>query len=146
MQALGYNYRLTDFQAALGNSQLKRAHEGIDRRRQIATKYYAAFKTVEAITDRNSEAPTLSEHAYHLYVIEAENRLGLYKYLREHKVFAQVHYIPVHYMPYYQENGRKWQLPHAEAYYGKCLSLPMFPTLTEKEQDRVIQLIKDYYK
>ncbi len=146
MQHLGYNYRLTDFQAALGNSQLKRANEGIERRRQIAAKYHSAFREIEEITDRNKEAPTLTEHAYHLYVIEAKDRLGLYKFLREHKVFAQVHYIPLHFMPYYQKNyGRKWQLPYAEAYYGRCLSLPMFPTLTEEEQDKVINLIIDYY-
>lgn len=147
MQSLGYNYRLTDFQAALGNSQLLRAEAGLNRRREIATKYHVAFKEIEEITDRNSEAPKQTEHAYHLYVIEAENRLGLYKHLREHKVYAQVHYIPVHFMPYYQDNGvKKWHLPNAEAYYSRCLSLPMFPTLTNQEQEKVIQLIKNYYR
>ncbi len=147
MQVLGFNYRLTDFQAALGNSQLKKAGIGIEKRRKIAAKYYAAFKSVDEITDRNSEAQNLTEHAYHLYVIEVVDRLGLYKHLREHNVFTQVHYIPIHYMPYYQEKGiKKWQLPNAEAYYSRCLSLPMFPTLTSKEQETVILLIENFYK
>ena len=146
MQELGYNYRLSDIQAALGNSQLTRAGEGLQKRREIAAKYYEAFKDLKYVVDRNHEAPHRSEHAYHLYVIEAEDRLGLYQHLRENQVYVQIHYVPVHMMPYYQEDGKpKWELPIAEHYYGKCLSLPMFPTLTEKEQEKVIGLIKAYY-
>lgn len=147
MQELGYNYRLSDIQAALGNSQLERASEGLQRRREIAAKYYEAFKTIDEITDRNHEAPQLTEHAYHLYVIEAEDRLGLYKYMRANQVYCQIHYIPVHLMPYYQQEGKpQWELPVAERYYGKCLSLPMFPTLTEEEQEKVVSLIRAYYE
>lgn len=150
MQTLGYNYRLTDFQAALGLSQLQRAEDGIKRRREIATKYYEAFSEIPQIKDRNHEANseqrTANPHAYHLYVIEAENRLGLYQHLREHNIYAQIHYIPCHLMPYYREQGwKEGDLPKAEAYYGKCISLPMYPTLSETEQTFVIESIAEFY-
>ena len=85
-------------------------------------------------------------HAYHLYVLEVKDRLGLYKYLRDHKIFAQIHYIPCHLMPYYRELGwNEGDLPNAENYYRHCISLPMFPTLSNEEQDFVIQKIKSFY-
>ncbi|SFG62498.1 UDP-4-amino-4,6-dideoxy-N-acetyl-beta-L-altrosamine transaminase [Pedobacter insulae] len=144
MQTLGYNYRLTDFQAALGLSQLNRADEGIDRRRAIALKY------AEAFTDKTfikGQADSIEGHAYHLYIIEAENRVGLYNYLREHKIFAQIHYIPCHLMPYYRELGwKEGDMPHSENYYKYCISLPMYPTLTDEEQDFVIGKINTFYE
>lgn len=143
MQTLGYNYRITDFQAALGDSQLKRADEGLIRRREIANNYYAAFKDVDAI---KGQSGVVEGHAYHLYVIEVENRLGLYNYLREHKIFAQIHYIPCHLMPYYRDLGwKEGDKPNAETYYKHCISLPMYPTLTEVEQTYVIDTIKGYF-
>jgi dTDP-4-amino-4,6-dideoxygalactose transaminase len=143
MQTLGYNYRLTDFQAALGSSQLLRADEGLQRRRVIAKNYNAAFQNKSYI---KGQSGVVEGHAYHLYVIEVENRLGLYNYLREHKIFAQIHYIPCHLMPYYREFGwKEGDMPNAEAYYEKCISLPMFPTLTDREQEFVINTISAYY-
>jgi dTDP-4-amino-4,6-dideoxygalactose transaminase len=137
MQALGFNYRLTDFQAALGSSQLKRANEGIAKRVSIARKYDQAFSGEEGINI--SICRYREGHAYHLYIIHVKDRLGLYNYLREHNVFAQVHYIPVHLQPYYRGLGWKTgDMPEAEAYYEGCLSLPMFPTLIEEDQDYVI--------
>ncbi|MFD2520272.1 UDP-4-amino-4,6-dideoxy-N-acetyl-beta-L-altrosamine transaminase [Emticicia soli] len=142
MQTLGYNYRITDFQAALGDSQLKRADEGLVRRREIANNYYAAFKDIDAI---KGQSGVVEGHAYHLYVIEVENRLGLYNYLREHNIFAQIHYIPCHLMPYYRDLGwKEGDKPKAETYYKHCISLPMYPTLTEAEQMYVIDTIKDF--
>jgi UDP-4-amino-4,6-dideoxy-N-acetyl-beta-L-altrosamine transaminase len=148
MQALGYNYRLTDFQAALGISQLKRADKGIKRRREIATKYYEEFRNVNQITDNNllqtsnfelQVSNTNNGHAFHLYIIEVENRYGLYNYLRENSIFTQIHYIPCHLMPYYRKQGwNEGDLPLAERYYKSCISLPMFPTLTNEEQQYVI--------
>jgi UDP-4-amino-4,6-dideoxy-N-acetyl-beta-L-altrosamine transaminase len=144
MQELGYNYRLTDFQAALGLSQLKRADAGLDRRRAIAATYQSAFEGACFISGQSG---VIEGHAYHLYVIEVSDRLGLYNYLREHQVFAQIHYIPCHLMPYYRQLGwKEGDLPHAEAYYTKCISLPMYPTLTEAEQNKVIELIRAYYR
>lgn len=144
MQVLGYNYRLTDFQAALGLSQLSRADEGIVRRRAIADKYANAFTGKSYI---KGQSGSIQGHAYHLYIIEVENRLGLYNYLRQNNVFAQIHYIPCHLMPYYRQFGwKEGDMPAAETYYRNCISLPMYPTLTDEEQCYVIDLIDAFYE
>jgi UDP-4-amino-4,6-dideoxy-N-acetyl-beta-L-altrosamine transaminase len=144
MQELGYNYRLSDMQAALGVSQLSRAEEGLKRRKVIAARYDAAFK------NSSLEIPKFKEglgHAYHLYIIKTSKRKELYDYLKTQQIFAQVHYIPVHTMPYYKSLGWKsGDMPLAEAYYEQCLSIPMYPTLTDQEQDFVIQKIVDFIK
>lgn len=143
MQHLGYNYRFTDFQAALGISQLSRADKGIERRREIAKKYEESFLNKSFI---KGQSGFVEGHAYHLYVIEVENRIGLYNYLREHKIFAQIHYIPCHLMPYYKEQGwKEGDMINAENYYKHCISLPMYPTLTHEEQDFVIEKITQFY-
>ena len=142
MQELGYNYRLPDFNCALGLSQLTRADEGLTRRRQLAARYDEAFA---AVPDLTALAPGTSGHAYHLYVIQVENRRGLYDFLKTKQIFAQVHYIPVHRMPYYEGLGwREGDFPLAENYYAHCLSIPMFPTLTDEEQDYVVACIKEF--
>jgi len=142
MQDLGYNYRITDFQCALGSSQLKRADDGLRRRNKIAQAYNNAFAGTSIIR------PFVADdvfHAYHLYVIQVEDRLGLYNYLRTKNIFAQVHYIPVHLMPYYKQYGwSKGDCPVAETYYDKCLSLPMYPTLTDEQQAYVIKSILEF--
>jgi len=143
MQELGFNYRLTDFQAAIGNSQLKRADEGLKRRREIAEKYNENFRDKPYIFGQSG---VVEGHAYHLYVVEVKDRKGLYEHLRKNKVFAQIHYVPVHLMPYYAQFGWKpSDFPNAEAYYQKCLSLPMFPTLSDDEQNFVINTIEEFY-
>ena len=142
MQQLGYNYRLTDFQAALGISQLTRADDGLQRRKEIAKRYDKAFEgtVIDNMIARFSEA-----HAYHLYIIQTDNRKGLYDHLRTKNIFAQVHYIPVHLLPYYRERGfKKGDYPHAENYYEKCLSLPMYPSLSNEEQDYVIEKVLEF--
>lgn len=143
MQELGYNYRLTDFQAALGMSQLKRADEGLKRRIEIASVYEDSFAEKEYVIRQTG---VVEGHAYHLYVVEFEDRKGLYEYLRQKNIYTQIHYIPVHLMPYYRSFG--WgenDLPKAEKYYSACLSLPMYPTLSNSEQEYVIKCINDYY-
>ena len=143
MQDLGFNYRLTDMQAALGISQLSRAKNGIERRRAIATNYYNAFEECSFI---KGQSGIVEGHAYHLYIIEVVDRLGLYNYLRENKIYAQIHYFPCHLMPYYKKLGwRKGDMPNAEKYYKNCISLPMFPTLSDDEQQFVINRIKSFY-
>lgn len=143
MQELGYNYRLTDFQAALGFSQLKRADEGLKRRKEIATNYENAFKSKKYI---KGQSGVIIGHGYHLYIIEVEDRKGLYENLRNNNIFTQIHYIPVHLMPYYKQFGwKKGDMPNAENYYKHCLSLPMYPTLTADEQDYVIESICNYF-
>lgn len=143
MQELGFNYRLTDFQAALGISQLSRAEKGLEQRKAIARRYFEAFKTLPFI---KGQSGVIDGHAYHLYIIEVENRLGLYNHLRANNIFAQIHYIPCHMMPYYRYLGwAEGDMPHAENYYKHCLSLPMYPTLTEDEQNFVIKIIIDFF-
>ena len=143
MHELGYNYRLSDINCALGVSQLKRAKQGVELRNKIADNYNNAFKNIDAI-----KTPFVAEntyHAYHLYIIQIENRKGLYDYLRAHNIFTQVHYIPVHLQPYYKKLGwKKGNFPIAEAYYEKALSLPMFPTLSNEEQNFVITKIIEF--
>ena len=142
MHELGYNYRLSDIHAALGVSQLDRAKEGVRQRNIIAERYNLAFKELDIITPFVDEN---SYHAYHLYIIQVKNRKELYDYLREHKIFTQVHYIPVHLQPYYKKLGwKKGDFPIAEAYYEKALSLPMFPTLSNDEQNFVIEKIIEF--
>jgi dTDP-4-amino-4,6-dideoxygalactose transaminase len=143
MQILGYNYRITDFQAALGNSQLKRAEQGIQRRREIAAKYAEAFTNKSFI---KGQSGVVEGHAYHLYVIEVEDRLGLYNYLRTQNIFAQIHYIPCHLMPYYRSLGwKEGDRQASETYYEHCISLPIYPTLKEEEQNFVIQKIYEFF-
>jgi UDP-4-amino-4,6-dideoxy-N-acetyl-beta-L-altrosamine transaminase len=143
MQELGYNYRITDFQAALGLSQLSRADQGLARRREIAHNYEKAFADKQYI---KGQSGFHENHAYHLYIIEAEDRLGLYNYLKDHQIYAQIHYVPTHLMPYYQQFGwKEGDMPFSEEYYKHCISLPMFPTLTSEEQQYVINTIDNYY-
>lgn len=150
MQELGYNYRIPDVLCALGISQLNRANEGLIKRKKIAERYDQAFENIKGITPLSREQ-SLKEngisHAYHLYVIQTKERLGLYNYLRANNVFSQVHYIPVYKMPYYQKNGFQGvKYKHAEKYYSECLSLPMYPTLSEEEQTLVIESIFTFLK
>ncbi len=139
MQILGYNYRIPDILCALGSSQLDRAVKKLEIRRKIAKKYDKAF---EGTKIKTIIPPNEVGHAYHLYVIQIENRKELYDYLRTQKIYAQIHYIPTHLMPYYKQFGyKKGDFPTAEAYYEKCISLPMYPTLTEEEQEFVIEQV-----
>lgn len=144
MQALGYNYRLTDFQAALGISQLQRADTGMIKRREIANEYYVAFKDKKYILGQSG---VVDGHAYHLYIIQVQNRKELYDYLKAKDIYCQVHYIPVHTFPYYKSLGHTYgDFPIAEFYYEHCLSLPMYPTLGEDEQAYVIKSIIEFYE
>ncbi len=144
LQELGYNYRLTDFQAALGISQLSRLDWSLERRHAIAKKYDQLFEFTEIKTVKIASSIF---HAYHLYVIQTRKRLELYEFLKQRKILCQVHYIPVHLMPYYAGFGwKKGDFPISESYYEQCLSLPMYPTLSEEEQDFVIISILEFIK
>ena len=143
MQELGYNYRITDFQAALGISQLKRADMGLARRQEIARRYREGLSDLKGVS-----LPFVSDqvfHAYHLFIIQVEDRLGLYDYLHKNNIYAQVHYVPLQLTPYYRQLGNKeGDQPVMEEYYKHCLSLPMYPTLTDEEQEYVIAKIKEF--
>ncbi len=145
MQELGYNYRLTDIQSALGISQLTKAKQGLTRRHKIAEKYDHQFNEIPNIVTPY-RAPNIF-HAFHLYVIQTTMRDSLLKHLKENNIFAQVHYIPVHLQKFYRDKGwKKGDMPITEDYYNKALSLPIYPTLTDKEQDFVIEKILDICK
>lgn len=144
MIELGYNYRMPDILCALGISQLETAERNLIRRREIAGRYDHAFAhtNIKIIVP-----PKHVGHAYHLYVIQVGNRKELYDFLRSKGIYAQIHYIPVHTMPYYQKLGyKKGSLPNAEAYYDSCISLPMYPSLTDEEQAFVIESVKTVAK
>ena len=143
MQELGFNYRLTDIQSALGLSQLQRAEQGIEKRREIAKKYHQKLQEASFIKGQSGVVPG---HAYHLYVIETENRKELFDYFRSLNVIVQIHYVPLHLMPYYRQFGwKEGDFPNAENYYEHCLSIPMYPTLTDEEQAYVIDEINTFY-
>ncbi len=138
MKELGFNYRLTDFQSALGITQLSKNEKGVERRNEIANAYKKAFEGKVKF----QSLPINTVNAHHLFVIEVENRKELYEFLHENGIFAQIHYIPVHTLPYYREIGYKGaSLKNAENYYSNCISLPMFPTLTNEEQNFVIEKV-----
>jgi len=144
MQELGYNYRLTDFQAALGITQLMKAKNGLQRRREIAKKYASEFAEVNGIL---AHSGVVEGHAYHLYVIRTNRRNELYEYLRELNIYCQIHYIPVHLMPYYRHFGYQYgDFPNAEAYYSQCLSLPMYPTMEDRDLDYVINAVLTFFQ
>ncbi|MBQ3544340.1 MAG: UDP-4-amino-4,6-dideoxy-N-acetyl-beta-L-altrosamine transaminase [Lachnospiraceae bacterium] len=142
---LGYNYRITDFQCALGMSQLKRIDKFLKRRREIAKKYNEAFEKVDGITIPAQMEGTNS--AYHLYVIKVDKsiRRQLFEFLRENNIGVNVHYIPVYTFPYYRENGYKdVRCENAEELYESIISLPMYYGLTDEEQDYVIEKVKSF--
>ncbi|MEK7194229.1 MAG: UDP-4-amino-4,6-dideoxy-N-acetyl-beta-L-altrosamine transaminase [Patescibacteria group bacterium] len=142
MQDLGFNYRMTDIQATLGRSQLKRARKNLAKRRKIARVYDQAFKNTSI-----QISPKCLGHAYHLYIIQTKKRKELYDYLHDNGILVQVHYIPMHLHPFYKKMGwKKGNFPKAEAYYEKALSLPMYPTLTNKEQKFVIKKVLEFIK
>jgi UDP-4-amino-4,6-dideoxy-N-acetyl-beta-L-altrosamine transaminase len=148
MQFLGYNYRITDFQCALGISQLNKIKGFINKRRKIAEKYNQAFennKNISIIKENQDQF-----NPYHLYIIklnDKETRLKLFNFLKENNVFCQVHYLPVYFHPYYQKLGyQKGICPNAEDFYERIISLPVYPRLSESEQDYVIEKIKEFFQ
>jgi len=141
MQELGFNYRLTDIQSAIGITQLAKNNTGVKRRNEIAKIYKEAFKNKVKYQSLNEG----DYNAHHLFVIEVEDRKGLYDFLRNNNIFAQIHYIPVHTLPYYQKIGyEKADLSNSENYYSKCISVPMYPSLTNEEQEFVIEKVLNY--
>lgn len=143
---LGYHYRLTDMQAALGASQLARLPAFLQRRRELAKNYAETLARDPFV--RVLRAPAFdAAHAYHLYVVHfrtRELRRAAYDYLAARDIRTQVHYIPVYRHPHYRRVGGEMTLPGAEAWYAGCLSLPLFPKMSEAEQERVVAALREF--
>jgi perosamine synthetase len=148
MVDLGYNYRITDFQCALGISQLRKVSEWVVRRQEIASHYDAAFAKISEIQPLRLRQDV--SHAYHLYVIGIDfqeigvDRASFFKNIQEKGVTVNVHYIPVHLHPYYRVKlGTGPGLcPVAEAAYEKILSLPMYSGMSDRDVEKVIFTVK----
>jgi perosamine synthetase len=148
-QQLGFNYRLTDLQAALGLSQLGRIDGAIARRREIALRYDAAFAGSSVVRPHQAAPSCRQRSAHHLYVLDIDfaglgvTRTTVMERLRSSGVGSQVHYIPVYRQPFHVERYG-WTpaaFPATERYFGRCLTLPMHPGLAEDEVDRVIEAV-----
>ncbi|OXR47992.1 UDP-4-amino-4,6-dideoxy-N-acetyl-beta-L-altrosamine transaminase [Pusillimonas sp. T2] len=143
---LGFNYRMTELQAALGISQLKRLDSYIERRHEIAREYEGAFRGLPIVTPVQCSD---GYSAYHLYVIRLQlesislSHKEVFEALRRCGVGVNLHYIPVHIQPYYQKMGYGFgDFPEAEKYYREAISLPMYATLTSEQQTLVVRAVK----
>lgn len=138
---LGFNYRMTDIQAALGISQFKRLHSFIDKRKELVSNYNDKLCELSVITPFVGDG---IDPAWHLYVIKVlGERTHIFELMRKMGVGVNVHYIPVHFQPYYQKLGFKMgQFPEAENYYKQALSLPLFPGLLPEQQEHVIDSLE----
>lgn len=147
MTELGWNYRITDIQCALGRSQLSKLGEFVARRQQIAHVYDGAFASLSGVAPLGV-AENVS-HAYHLYVVQLDldqlstDRAGIYRALRAENIGVNVHYVPVHLHPFYRQHYETdpGQCPVAEAAYERILSLPMFPGMTDADTQDVIDAV-----
>jgi len=151
---LGYNFRMTDFQAALGTSQLRKLNQFSNRRKEIVSNYNKAFSKIPEITIQKEIKE--SDTTRHLYIIRLKSdklkvgRDEIYKALNAENVGLQVHYIPVHFHPYYQELGYKRGLcPNAEVLYEEIITIPLYYLLSDEDVDSVIEAVNkviDYYR
>jgi UDP-4-amino-4,6-dideoxy-N-acetyl-beta-L-altrosamine transaminase len=146
---LSQNFRMTDIQAALGLSQLKRLDTNRLRRKQLADQYDVALNQLPIELPARVDE---SESSWHLYVVTLKEndqgalRLKLYEFLREADIGVNVHYIPVHIQPFYRELGfREGDFPQAVSYYEHAITLPLFPTLSDQEQAYIVDRITDFF-
>ena len=150
MHEIGYNYRITDFQCALGSSQLKELDNFVQQRRKIARKYDKSFSIIDNF--KTLALNDLFKSSYHLYPLQIDfqkiniSKLELFNKMKKSGINLQVHYIPVHLQPFYRKNYRfqKGDYPHSEKFYQNEVSLPIYPDLTIDEQVKVIENTKKY--
>lgn len=150
MQYLGFNYRMTDIQAALGYSQLKKLRIFVAKRREIAERYHKAFHNLKECIQTPC-VPIFARSSWHLYIVRIkprdkveERRRKIFDYLRKNGIGTQVHYIPVYWHPYYQGLGyKKGICPVAEGYYKSALSIPLFYSLKDIDIKKVVRIFKD---
>lgn len=142
ISTLGYNHRLTDIGAALGLSQLDRLGEFITERNRLAERYRRLLADAPVVLPPS--APPGWRHGYHLFPIQVDDRTNVYQRMRDAGVGVQVHYVPVHHHPISADLGLSvGDLPICDAVYEGLLSLPLHPSLTEEQQDRVVELLVD---
>lgn len=142
MLELGLNYRMTDLQAALGLSQLSRLERYVTRRRELASRYDTLLAELPVTRPWQSSETSSS---WHLYVVQvnADARRRIFERMRAAGIGVNVHYIPVHLQPFYKRLGfGEGDFPEAERYYARALTLPLFPRLTELQQDRVVEALR----
>lgn len=140
---LGYNYRITDIQCALGCSQMKKLDRFLARRKEIVARYNEAFADCDNIITPYQLSDT--ESGWHLYIVQVKNcdRRQVFEAMREKEIGVNVHYIPVYMHPYYQEHGyENVHCANAEEIYSHIISLPLYPRLTSEQQDYVINTLK----
>lgn len=141
---LGFNYRMTELQAALGTSQMERLDAFVARRHELVVRYGKLLKGLPILTPQQAD---YAYSAFHLYVIRVKNRSVVFGSLREQGIGVNVHYIPVHTQPYYQKLGLQVgyghdSFPNANQYYAEAISLPLYATLTDEQQDAVVDALK----
>ena len=149
MVDLGYNYRITDFQSALGISQLQKLPRWLERRQEIARQYDEAFAGIKGIEPLAAKLGV--RHAHHLYVVRVnQDKTGIkrgefFRTLRAQGIGVNVHYIPVHLHPFYQNRygTSRGLCPVAEAAYEEIISLPIFPMMSQEDIKKVIQIIRE---
>jgi dTDP-4-amino-4,6-dideoxygalactose transaminase len=141
--ALGFNYRLSDLQSALGRSQLAKLDRFIAARNTIAARYRDELAGLPLTLP--PAAPEGALHGYHLFAVHSDRRRDLYDGLRERGVLAQVHFIPVYWHPWYRETYgyARGLCPAAEEYYAGCLSLPCFPALSDADHSAVVAAVRE---
>lgn len=139
---LGYNYRITDIQCALGRSQLRRLPQFIERRKELVKRYNEAFAEEDGIVIPHTKEGC--DSSWHLYVIQVPERKHTFDKLRKEGIGVNVHYIPVYKHPYYQKHGYAHvRCENAENIYEHIISLPLYPTLTDEQQEYVIEKVKE---
>jgi UDP-4-amino-4,6-dideoxy-N-acetyl-beta-L-altrosamine transaminase len=146
--SLGFNFRLSDLQAALGLSQLKRLGEFMQRRRHLARRYDQALDGLPLVLPWQASDCVSAFHLYPVQVSQASqlSRGDVLSKLREHDIHVGVHYMPIHTQPYYREMGfSQGDYPNAEHYYANTLSLPLYPELTDIQQDEVIAALQTIF-
>ena len=141
-QMLGFNYRMNDIEASLGTSQLTKVRRFIKKRNSIAKRYINSFKYYP-IQYQKVDGGSLS--SYHLFIIRVNKfiRKKIFDKMRKFGFYVNIHYIPIHLQPYYKRLGfKKGMFPNAEKYYNEAISIPIYPNLTNKNQQKIINLLK----
>ena len=144
---LGFNYRMTEMQAALGVSQMTRLHDFVATRNELAARYDELLKNLPLVTPKQVEGSYSGRHLYVIRLKLSEITLShkdVFTQLRENGIGVNLHYIPVHTQPYYQDLGFKLgQFPESEKYYQEAISIPLFHTMTQKQQDKVVKTLTE---